>query len=942
MPVPMIRYGSSFIKNVSYTLSHGSSPQSFEAETTHQVAANSGDYFEFLISGSSMYARVIDVQQCVDEEGGLYSIIRGVDMRDDLFNAVVFARINIIDENDGSVYSEIEAENPFENPLDIEYRLFAWEIITWLCFSAGFDVEYSQNASDLLRVEEAALSWEDSRYNVFNIDWSAGTKIGPALDQMCDLLGLQFTIIDGRNKILRFTVKGQADFDDFRWDHGGVAVRRREGLATQPDVDTGVWIVGDRSVYEYSSVSLFPAWNEEWNQYALDGGLAIDRALIALFGAGFKPTTVLVSEFQPDPADPDKFADPGFLDGRFFNDMTIAEYLEKIVFYCYRMAGIENLLTSDEYNGLVKVRNNPIADKLVTDPSVEARVFVHPYNLGTKSKDVHVESEDTLQEITSGFKIYAASGHVVFDQKRFVISAAAKARTQNPAATTADRYMLPSDYEADACEIDIAVYGRTFRAFYGRNERVGSHRVSGLRKAYIVPDLVELTADHVGAAEYLLGGEKKPDWVAEDVAASLLSRRRKVRSGELEFFGVASHIPTGEIQRVTVSMNDQGITESLSYANDEPSPEYEPQLELTRKLAQQREIERLEFVKRDVERGRLRDLYAKAEQAKKDYEKSQELAIQQALEALNRDNYVVVKNAGGEDMAFGEPVVAAPDGAGFALIPNAEAEDEDERVIGVALQATDGKIVTVTSGIAHARVMGPIEQGAGLGYSKTDLAFIEGTGGGAIAMGAIDDATVQVIPVRLAGGAGGGESNVALADLCATLNIALSGLPTIDGVTAVAGDLILTPFQTTAADRKIWRVVGAGEDFVADSQPDAVIVKRGSLFTKRTFLLTDDDVYSLQFVGNETAQRCTVANLAATNGIQSVDGANSAAGTMILVKNHGTAAARGLYIAQGTGVDWTFLGQPQQCAVKAGTVNARLTFILTSANTYSGAIGVYG
>jgi len=951
MPVPQVRNGNNWIERISFTKAHGAAPQQCEIYTPFPAASISGSQVDVLVSSSRWTGNLVDVQAVINNGEGRGSILTAVDFRDFLFDHTVFAKFNMIDENTGEVYTEVDLDvHPDDADFNDLGKIYAYEIISWLSAIAGFTVTYSTNAQDLLRAE-AQSSWENSRYNVYNIDWSAGIKVGAALDQICELLGIQMTILFDGTRHLRFTVKGIGDIEDMLVNLTTFIVSGREGLALQPDVDTGLWVVGDRNRYEYRGIFLYPAWNEAWNPYFLDPmKLETD-----LKNEGLNSLVDLVGDFLPD---------PGFLEGRFFNDMTIEEYVRSIPFHVFRMDGIENVLTADEFDGLVPVREARIAtDGLVSDPTKDFRVFAHDVKLDTKRVELPMDVADGYSEMKDGYKVIPTTGHVVFTEPRIRI----KQATKDAGAI----YLTPNDLEPDEPYIDAVILGKNYKSFWGTDERVGSKQVSGLRKAFTINDPGPLegsnfiTADHAGANEYLLAGEKPADAIAEDVATALLNRPRFVKSGEAEIRGTAGWMPTGDVHRVTVNVSPtDGIVERISYGNDEPSPEYEPQIELRRKIAVDRESKRIDRVKSAFERSQLRSALSLLNQGKNRPRTKHETNVKAALEALNRDNFVTVENDAEESFAFGDPVIATPRADGqFSVVPEGDVEAKDKRMIGISLSDGDGKLSVVTSGIAQAWVAGPVAQGDALEFNVDDWALQKGSG----PMVALKDVPegLALIPVRIGGGGGGTSVKAYTVDSVDddTLWCVPVDDPEAEPVEVAKPYLLRrTPFDGNTIGGLTYTYSSAIEREVFDgTNTETQHVKEAWLVGEIIYVveITEEETgltgITLQDINNSAhawhseisaaadikiADCASTANLA-LSGTANVDGV-AIAGKIVLAKNQTTASQNGRYSVPAGGGAWTKIDQPTICEVLNGTVNGQLGFMLTAANTYTARKAVWG
>lgn len=129
-------------------------------------------------------------------------------------------------------------------------------------------------------------------------------------------------------------------------------------------------------------------------------------------------------------------------------------------------------------------------------------------------------------------------------------------------------------------------------------------------------------------------------------------------------------------------------------------------------------------------------------------------------------------------------------------------------------------------------VSGATNIGAGLGlYSSKNnksLEFFTLSGGSNVTLTQIGN----VVTISSTGGSGGTINNVSGTSyqlqpvfLCATGNLALSGLVSIDGVTPSNGDRILAPFQTTTSNIGIY--IASSGSWVRASDSDTWLKQRG-------------------------------------------------------------------------------------------------------------------
>ena len=319
--------------------------------------------------------------------------------------------------------------------------------------------------------------------------------------------------------------------------------------------------------------------------------------------------------------------DPGFTDSGFFEDLSIHDYLERVVFKVYRIGIMDQFLSADEFNGRdadgnrVPVRFKPIHTPLLSDPSVPYHVYGTKVFKKSKRHTITVSAPKMRHE--KGHRLSDETGHIAFDAPQYKLSAAAIAySTANQGClppTDGQAPAMPTNIIPDAPSIDVCFYGPVFREFFGADQsfvdtttgqpitilpRIGNKKVPGLRHGKVVVDaamsdptneattiwgLLGLTIQKymTAVAEYVPDAnfEVTAEIEATLVANALLNRPHVVNSGEEHFAGFCGHEPDGEIRRVSVSIDGtRGITETVSYSNDYPSMFHEPDIELLRRM----------------------------------------------------------------------------------------------------------------------------------------------------------------------------------------------------------------------------------------------------------------------------------------------------------------------------------------------------------------------
>jgi len=905
MADPQIRNGNVIIERAEFTKSHGCAPSRATIQTIIPATYNIDSILWLIIGTSQWMGRCTDPRDIKNESTGRTTQVTAVDFRDDLFSVTVFGQINMLDRETGKIYSIVEGIpdpdrdysgsgsttglaglkgqfsqqlrdditqfrtklrndlNQWRNDIyqhggdssQITYfdlvpeffrtadpngyilqtpyygRIPVGTLIQWLAGLCGFKVEYSPESQERIALSDSS-SWENARWNVFNLDWMTGTKVANALTQVLDALGLQVTMRMDWTRTLYVTRIGEIQYPGLIWE-GVYATETEDGEAVQDDADTGVWIVGDRDLYEFTDLPYEPDWNQNWNEVFWDiGGLKelADGLGLDLRLARLRDFPV---EYQEWTGDYEKH-----LNGSKINDMLATEYLKTVPYRLYRITGMENVLTlPEEYSGTTTPREIPISTPLLSDPNKQAILkshWVDEEQLAT----LYVQRVTELSEQEKGWTLIESTGQIWFDEPRFQYAETVDGKLFDE--------LLPEDILPEDGTVTVVFYGPVYRRFFGTNKRVGSQSVSGLRRGFILADSED---DIANATENIPDGERSADTTAEDIAAAYLARPRIVRSGSEKFVGIAGHEVSGEIQRTTVSVDESsGITETVQYANDEPSPAYDPQIELRRRLAEKDLKKMTARMSSDRRDNKLRALFAAADKVDPNQRMTGKEQRAKWAMMVSKTTMADCSNTdrGNESYVAGEPVIAEPDTSAtkerpYKTVVEASVTENDERVLGVATHGGDGHMMVATSGCYPAYVKGPVTRGDALKFSKTDWCFIKGDTGIVLAEEDYATATAARKMVRIGGGAS--ASTVLFADVATTANITLSGHATIDGQSSWTKILVWK--QSTASQNGIYSVALVDGSYVwtkdqsfAAADEYIIVVKRGTLYGQCSFIVT--------------------------------------------------------------------------------------------------------
>lgn len=190
----------------------------------------------------------------------------------------------------------------------------------------------------------------------------------------------------------------------------------------------------------------------------------------------------------------------------------------------------------------------------------------------------------------------------------------------------------------------------------------------------------------------------------------------------------------------------------------------------------------------------------------------------------------------------GEPVIAEaepkdavpPPERPYKTIAEADVEENDERVLGIAAHGGDGHLSVVTHGVYPAYVKGPVTRGNSLQFSKTDWCFVVGGKGTILADEDYEDEVVVRKMVRLGGGGGSTTCRLRLTDS----TVSLEGVQEVDGEDTVEGDLIVvdTGVSTPNTFDGIWEARDVGswvQKYTVDPAlaPGVPVLSEGTVVT---------------------------------------------------------------------------------------------------------------
>jgi hypothetical protein len=751
----------------------------------------------------------------------------------------------------------------------------AQDLVQWLAGLRGFRCSFSDGAQARMDVADYQ-TWQSARYNLYNLDWNAGQRIGAALTDVLDKLGLTVCLRMDEVRTLYIHIPGEQDVANIQWGNT-LAADHTEGYAVQP-VDTGVWVIGERNLYEFTQLPLIPDWNENWN--ALVWGPIADKMWQWAQALGMDESTIKVSDVarldptlaeigafggRPNAKTHDQWGakDRGgyrTLDGVRYSDMYVQDYVQKVVFHVYRIDGIQNVLWPDDTAAGWQIGEPPIVTPLISDPNYAYKVYARVLDESRATDKDYFQYPALPVLMVHGHRLLERTGQVLFEEPRYVYDRDISNVEKNDLRV---EWIIK-----DAPLITCVFRGPAYRRFFGTPKRVGTMQVHGLRQAFVLSDN---NADLRTQPEWVWDGDKSADDAAFDAATVYLDKPQMLASGKATFHGAAGHVPCGQVQRVTVHLGDPaGIVEEVDYSDDRPSAPFEPQIELRRKIQSAqaaRWLARMESDRRD--RARNQDFRNWLKDPTPRKTPREQMLDRMAAQAVRAQLY----NPGNDPVSGGQPIVckAVTTTSGVRAVekvPIIQETSADKRAIAVALHDTGWTAgqtfgAVVISGIAKAWVYPTpaITQGDGLDYDPTHGpikntvqlygCLVKGTGAsGIVAAEDVAEGT-GVVLARVKLGGGGGDGGDARTVVAAATTVIFGTFPptgvgqSIDGYTVLDNDLILCKDQASVVNGVYEAHTGAVWTAYSELNPQEVFVVNGTANGGKLFVLVDSSYYGL-------------------------------------------------------------------------------------------------
>ena len=787
--------GNALLKSVDCSWRNGLVPGVGEFNYDRAVLHGTGIPYSCQLGPLLYRGTAESVRSQMNERDGTVTTVKCVDATDVLQRETVYAVFNMRDGKRRlySVLPDQVISNGLLPPTIITdwstqtrtYRgVHAWKIIAYLADLVGMQVVYSPNAKaqilwptvadfEAYHADEPAPPPHDGTYwiqfdvddvyqahsYVWGLDWNNGKKVGNALLEVCDQLGIQFTCaLSGVMDTLYFTAKGEEDMGSALYAGylGDYAVSGSWGVDLNLRVDSLIEIIGDQAIHEVANVPLVPAWDQRDDTYWEDWALKYATFVAAMTEAELSPYLATVREVldyllgEDEPA----AAIPAEWDGKPVEDMPAREYIKTFPFRLFKVdTPYENEI---EVDGQDYALDLPLSDRLVTQPDIDSIVSVRRVITTKATANAAANTTNLDWTITTGYKLDRGLGLFMFDKMQLIWDEESGASVIT-----------------DSIKATVGFFGLKYRSEFGSGDRKGSHPVEWLRRLYTHDhEADEWNADGLEHPLYYIaadaqGGEEeepreslnqRADDVAMQIAAIKLQQPGVIESGQREWRGQCGHVPSGWVQQVRVVIDArQGLTESIDVSNE---TSYRGDLEI-------------EEIHRQVIQ-RQRDLAIAAERERAELDQADEERLIKAFEAdLNKDGdggRLDSDEEGGDDpkaqqyQAFtshGRASVlltseAPTAGAVVALAPSLSEGGYFQEGAGgvgtVAVLLQDGaagqRVPAKVTGIALARISGSVVQGNALVHDASSLALRTST--------AEDDDLNLVATAKATGGGGEG------------------------------------------------------------------------------------------------------------------------------------------------------------------------------------------
>lgn len=836
-------FGGGTLKSLNFTDAWGISPGSGQALLPgNEFTPAAGDDFSFTFGARTIHGVVKNPVLKTTTDGLAWEVTL-VDDREKLSWDSVQCQFNIVDIEDvdpedfgRSRHRRYKNIYPDDWPAGhITWGLKSTRAILDLLFAAAtvtFPWDY---------VDHPRLDGE-----VYNLDFDTGAELGAVIQQIADKLGLVVRLSGPYE--LSFALKGEGDLPDMT----GANIREVSSGTALSGNATEVRIIGERDIYTDTGIQMYPDWSSAWEAYlfepkwidavktayTLPDGTPSQRAALAA-----KARSITVLDWVL------KTGNEGFEDYGRFGDVGRMHlpawvYITQLVFKAYRITHaytlngidfrdlrlVEGLLarvTSTTDGVMSYFLNDAEQFELYTDEKAYIIATGQQLDLSDPSKrDVldpaTISSLSALWTPCQRFRIDPRNYVVIFEDAVFQpgedgegLFTFVNAGTDLPADHPSKYLAVPNaGFTLTAPDMKGAFTFEAERYFqdFGIGHKRVSHYVSGL-------SLHALMLDNVFNTEIEYDTEPAEPVVdkAAKAAAAFLAREEFYASGTFVRLGAWGTDLTPTIDRVTYTLNTEGIREDIDLTKERQPDYFEPERELDRAKtsdelypgmrANRDEVHKLQYMAKIL--AGLSTKQSRVYQDLPDVFKTPLGNVHSAPTLIKGESAVTY--GAGEVIFTGADGSVSDSGAAFQGV-----------VIAGGVTA-ELQLPIATQGVVPVKIQGPVEAGEQVGCETGSRTAISG-GERAIGNVLVDyTGTSEVwLPVRL-GASGPSAARTPLKLVKASVPTKLRVIAgTIQGLFATGmspGDT--PPFEfipdIEVNDGQVWAVLGLDEDFNIDS-----------------------------------------------------------------------------------------------------------------------------
>jgi hypothetical protein len=462
---------------------------------------------------------------------------------------------------------------------------------------------------------------------VYDLDWSRGTTLGAAAQEVSQRAGLTFTVDED------YTLPGADPGFWLAWVVKGVGVapaipalsdQRRQGLRLSGH-PSRITVVGDRNQYHVLDVKLMPDWAAAWQglwdidlvtwdlydhekdpqgvyyKPVLRPGGSDTASTEAYLRAAQRARTITVAEYAAlrdarSAGSGDAYRDTRWFGGRSRMHLPVALYLTQVLYRCYRVAQPNEYTGSDAAHGgqITNIAGVvvPLAAWEVDDRAVAATLFDPGTGVMTPGAETDepgpglgvVQGAQLLSTLFDGLNWESCdvskwtAGDATWGQAAFQVEPAGDGSSlilfEEPILalgalvdyTTAAGYPVMKRTDgpyAQPAKAALTFRGEVCSYLAGTGGRDGIESAPGLNGQWVVGADGALT--EIPYADGTTAAAK-----AAAIAAVLLARPWTQVAGGWQYAGSAGQALGPMLDRVSVAWSDQGLAEAVDFASERP------------------------------------------------------------------------------------------------------------------------------------------------------------------------------------------------------------------------------------------------------------------------------------------------------------------------------------------------------------------------------------